>query len=81
MIPAERLDETVVFGLLLVRGVSCAGLSARFGVDARQVYADVIAAQQAQGLLLADAQGMRLTPRGRLLGNRVFAAFLRDEVR
>ena len=79
--PAERLDETVVLGLRLVRGVSWAWLTARFGVDARQVYADVIAAQQAQGLLLADAQGMRLTPRGRLLGNRVFAAFLRDEVR
>jgi coproporphyrinogen III oxidase-like Fe-S oxidoreductase len=30
-----------------------------------------------QGLLQSDARGVRLTPRGRLLGNRVFGAFLR----
>jgi coproporphyrinogen III oxidase-like Fe-S oxidoreductase len=46
-------------------------------VDARAEYAEAIAAQQALGLLAVDERGMRLTPRGRLLGNRVFAAFLR----
>lgn len=75
--PAERLDETVMLGLRLTRGVDWDALTARFGVDARAEYAEAIAAQQALGLLAVDERGMRLTPRGRLLGNRVFAAFLR----
>lgn len=74
----ERLDETVMLGLRLARGVRWQALQARFGVDARVVYAHAIAEQQAAGLLLVDEAGMRLSARGRLLGNRVFAAFLRS---
>jgi coproporphyrinogen III oxidase-like Fe-S oxidoreductase len=36
----------------------------------------VIGSLVADGLLERDAVGIRLTPRGRLLGNRVFGAFL-----
>ncbi|MEN6479358.1 MAG: radical SAM family heme chaperone HemW [Anaerolineales bacterium] len=75
--PEERLDETVMLGLRLVRGIGWADLERRLGVDARALYAPIIAEQQALGLLAVDDWGMRLTPRGRLLGNRVFAAFLR----
>lgn len=75
--PEERLDETVMLGLRLVRGIGWADLEGRFGVDARALYAPIIAEQQALGLLAVDDWGMCLTPRGRLLGNRVFAAFLR----
>jgi oxygen-independent coproporphyrinogen-3 oxidase len=75
---AERLDETVMLGLRLARGVRWQEMQTRFGVDARAVYAPTIAEQQALGLLAEDEAGMRLTAQGRLLGNRVFAAFLRN---
>lgn len=75
--PDERLDETVMLGLRLVRGLRWDWLLARTGQDARALYAATITEQQALGLLEADDVGMRLTARGRLLGNRVFAAFLR----
>jgi len=56
----------------------------RFGVSLRQVYAqeiDDLAGKGhvpgTDGLLIVDEQGIRLSKRGRLLGNRVFAAFVR----
>lgn len=73
----ERLDETIMLGLRLVHGLRWQALRQRFGCDVRSLYAPIIAEQRALGLLEADDDGMRLTARGRLMGNRVFAAFLR----
>jgi oxygen-independent coproporphyrinogen III oxidase len=73
---AGRMGETMMLGLRLVRGTSWRSFRRRFGVPMRSVYGDVIEQLCAQRLLEADARGIRLTERGRLLGNRVFAAFL-----
>jgi oxygen-independent coproporphyrinogen-3 oxidase len=73
----KRLDETMMLGLRLVRGILWEEIRQRFGRDARTVYAPQIAELTEAGLVIADGQGLRLTPRGRLLGNRAFAAFLR----
>jgi len=73
---AGRMGETMMLGLRLVRGVSWGSFERRFGVPMRSVYGRVIDRLCAQELLEADARGIRLTARGRLLGNRVFAAFL-----
>jgi oxygen-independent coproporphyrinogen-3 oxidase len=73
----QRMDETMMLGLRLIEGVDYASFAQRFGTDLREVYGAAIAEMTVNGLLVADARGIRLSRRGRLLGNRVFAAFLR----
>ncbi len=73
----QTMDETMMLGLRLNQGVTWEGFYQRFGVRIEAVYAEALAELAGTGLLERDAQGIRLTPRGRLLGNRVFAAFLR----
>lgn len=72
------MGETVMLGLRLVAGVDAAAFRRRFGVTLREAYPREIDEFVEAGLLVEDAAGIRLTRRGRLLGNRVFAAFLRD---
>jgi oxygen-independent coproporphyrinogen-3 oxidase len=74
---AQAMDETMMLGLRLSQGVTRAGFRQRFGVEIEAEYAEALAELAGTGLLASDAEGIRLTPRGRLLGNRVFAAFLR----
>ena len=40
------------------------------------VYGAELGELEALGLLLRDQHGVRLTPRGRMLGNRVFERFV-----
>jgi len=74
----RRMDETMMLGLRLIRGISWRAFQERFHQDARRIYAAQIRRLLADGLVHADAEGLRLTARGRLLGNRVFSAFLRE---
>lgn len=73
---AQRMGETMMLGLRLIQGVEWRRFRERFGLGLEDVYARQIAELTDEGLLESDAQGVRLTARGRLLGNRVFAAFL-----
>jgi len=57
-------------------GVKDDRFRARFGVGLTEVFGETIERLVADGLLERMAEGVRLTPRGRLLGNQVFAAFL-----
>lgn len=75
---SAHIDETVILGLRLNRGVRWTALGARLGVDVRALYTDTVDDLLTLDLL-TEADGVaRLTQRGRLLGNRVFSAFLRD---
>jgi oxygen-independent coproporphyrinogen-3 oxidase len=78
---ALEMGETMMMGLrLLEEGVAMARFEARFGVPMEAVYGAEIDRLVARGLLArvpADApRRIRLTVRGHLLGNQVFAAFL-----
>jgi oxygen-independent coproporphyrinogen-3 oxidase len=74
---ALEMGETLMLGLRLIEeGVERARFQNRFGVDLDQVYGTTIEQFIEQGLLESDDERIRLTPRGRLLGNRVFAEFL-----
>ena len=73
----QEMGETMMLGLRLLAGVIWDAFSQRFGVGLREVYGREVDELTELGLLEIDAQGLRLSPRGRLLGNRVFAAFLR----
>jgi oxygen-independent coproporphyrinogen-3 oxidase len=73
------LEESFFLGLRLNRGVSLAALKAQFGEAAIDGYHTVIADLIQDGLLEHDGDRLRLTSRGRLLSNEVFARFLREE--
>jgi len=75
---AEAMSEYLMMGLRLTQeGISAQRFAERFGLPLEARYAPQIARLTALGLLeWADADRLRLTPRGRLLGNRVFVEFV-----
>jgi len=74
-----EIGETMMLGLRLIdEGVDRARFADRFGVELNDVYGLVVAHLASQGLIEDLPDRIRLTPRGRLLGNRVFAEFLPD---
>ena len=75
-----EMAETVMLGLRLNEGVSIEGFRARFGRDLVQAYQPALSELEAAGLVQvapdADGGRLRLTNRGRLLGNEVFSRVL-----
>jgi oxygen-independent coproporphyrinogen-3 oxidase len=71
-----EMGETMMLGLRLTDGVTFSWFEQRFGRAMAEVYAQELQELDKQGLVQVDARGVRLTRRGWLLGNRVFAAFL-----
>jgi len=74
--PRMALGEAVMLGLRLNVGVMADDIRARFGIDLQEHFKTEIAELVALGLLEEDKRRLRLTPRGRLLGNEVFIRFL-----
>ncbi len=72
------LEESFFLGLRLNRGVSLAVLREQFGGDVVGGRQTVIDELTAAGLLRTVGDRLRLTARGRLLSNDVFASFLQD---
>ena len=68
--------ETMFMGLRLNAGVSFAHFRDRCGADIDIIYGDVLNELAAAGLIERDEQGVRLTARGRMLGNQVFERFV-----
>ncbi len=79
--PADRISamaDATMMGMRLAQGVSHARFEERFGVPLAEAYADAIEEMSAAGLVVHDDAGIRLTRRGRLLGNEVFGRFVED---
>jgi oxygen-independent coproporphyrinogen-3 oxidase len=74
--PQDLAAETMFMGLRLDCGVSREHFLARVGLPLDTVYSEVIARLIARELLADDGRRVRLTPRGRMLGNQVFAEFV-----
>jgi oxygen-independent coproporphyrinogen-3 oxidase len=68
--------ETMFMGLRLNAGVSYAHFRDRCGAELGEVYGDTLAELEGSGLLESDDVGVRLTERGRMLGNQVFEKFV-----
>lgn len=71
-----ELAETMMMGLRLDAGVSDEAFKARFGRGLRDVFAAEIDSLVNDGLLAGDSEGIRLSAKGRLLGNEVFSRFV-----
>ena len=68
--------ETMFMGLRLNAGVSEAHFRDRCGLALDAAFGDVLRELATQGLIVRDAVGVRLSDRGRMLGNQVFAKFV-----
>ncbi len=75
--PREDMDETMMTGLrLTVEGVSAQNFHKRFGAELTDIYGEKIEHLTRLGLLEWSENRLRLTRRGRLLGNQVFMQFI-----
>ncbi len=75
--PATARGEAVFLALRTARGLDAAGFAAEFGAPPRAFFAAAIEALVAGGLLCEDRLGdLRLSPRGRMLSDTVFAHFV-----
>ncbi|MBF8267272.1 MAG: oxygen-independent coproporphyrinogen oxidase [Dehalococcoidia bacterium] len=73
----ERLEmaETMMLGLRLEEGIDPEGFARRFGRSLSSVYGEQVQDVTSLGLVEQAEGALRLTPRGRLLGNEVFLRF------
>lgn len=74
--PEREMGEVMMLGLRLNEGVSLAEFERRFGVPLLERYAGDVRQLAEYGLLEVANNRLRLTPRGRLLGNEVFERFI-----
>jgi oxygen-independent coproporphyrinogen-3 oxidase len=71
-----EMGETMILGLRLAEGVRAERFEGRFQEPLMNVFGEELKELRDLGLLAWDGSVARLTPRGRLLGNRVFARFV-----
>jgi oxygen-independent coproporphyrinogen-3 oxidase len=74
------LEETFFLGLRLNRGVDLKEVVAKFGSSAVVAFTETISEFVEGGLMEREDSWIRLTPRGRLLSNEVFARFISEAV-
>ncbi len=75
--PRLAMAESMMVGLRLVReGVPLGHFQAQHGVAPTVMFRSELDRLQAAGLLVVDAERVRLTRRGLLMGNQVFMEFL-----
>jgi oxygen-independent coproporphyrinogen-3 oxidase len=73
------LEESFFLGLRMNRGISLGELREQFGNEAVNRYHAVIVELIADRLIEEEGKRLRLSGRGRLLSNDVFARFLQEE--
>lgn len=72
----ERMEEELFLGLRKTSGVSKLHFKKKFGKDIMDVFGEQIIEQKNKGLLEDTEETIRLTHRGKFLGNEVFQAFI-----
>jgi oxygen-independent coproporphyrinogen III oxidase len=70
----DARSESIFLGLRLMRGVDLQSHRARFGKDLRQEHGGELDRLEEAGLIRTDRDVLKLTVRGALLSNEVFAA-------
>ncbi|MFS2259672.1 radical SAM family heme chaperone HemW [Bacillus safensis] len=73
---AEQIEEEMFLGLRKIEGVKSADFQAKYGAAPEALFSTVLEDLEEKGLIVKDDKGMRLTRKGKLLGNEVFQAFL-----
>jgi oxygen-independent coproporphyrinogen-3 oxidase len=76
---ALEMSETAILGLRLAEGVHRGDFALRFGRDFEMEFGSRLEETRSAGLVEESGEWVRLTERGRLLGNEVFERLLPDE--
>ena len=76
--PDVDVAETMMMGMRLSEGVSMSRFAGRFGAQLGDVFTDEISRLLDIGLIEITGESIRLSKRGFLLGNEVFAEFIGD---
>lgn len=76
----EKIEEQMFLGLRKVNGVTHAQFESKFNLKMTDLYTNVIQQLKEDSLIEIDETGIRLTRKGRFLGNVVFQHFLMDEM-
>ena len=71
-----EIAETAILGLRLVDGLDLQAFERRFSCSFERIFGSQLTEVQSYGLLERDGERLRLTERGRLLGNEVFERLL-----
>ena len=74
LIEEDVRAEAIFLGLRLMRGIDLNSYRVRFGGDLRDEFKGELKQLQAAGLVAMEEERLRLTERGALLSNEVFAA-------
>ncbi|MGM0835803.1 MAG: radical SAM family heme chaperone HemW [Bacillota bacterium] len=72
----ERIEEEMFLGLRKTQGVSISGFARKFGANPLQILKEPIEENVKKGLLEIQGDYIRLTRKGKFLGNEVFQAFI-----
>ncbi len=74
--PRDEMGEFMMLGLRLNDGISRKEFARRFGLPIEEVFGQEMRETEGYGLLEVVGDAVRLSERGRLLGNEVFARFI-----
>ncbi len=74
----EAMEDFMMVGLRLLSGVRHEEFRRQFGCSMLEVFGRELGELTTKHLLIADAEGYRLSEQGVLFGNEVFAHFLQD---
>jgi len=72
----REMSDAVIMGLRLKEGIDFATFARRFQRELLSVYLQEVEELVGLGLLDTDEKGIRLSGKGKLLGNEVFMRFL-----
>jgi putative oxygen-independent coproporphyrinogen III oxidase len=72
----EAMEDFMMVGLRMLRGVNNTDFKAQFGVSMESVFGEILEKLTHKKLLTAFDGGYRLSEQGILLGNEVFAEFI-----
>lgn len=73
---AERMEEELFLGLRKATGISKQVFQDKFQKDVHEIFGEQIVELTEKGLLNETKDGLKLTKKGKFLGNEVFQAFL-----
>lgn len=72
----EQMEEEMFLGLRKTAGVSVSGFTEKFGKSLEQIYGEILKNEIGKGNLALEDGAVKLTRKGRFVGNEVFEQFL-----
>lgn len=79
LVEAEKMEEFMMLGLRMMRGVSRSEFQERFGCAMETVYGPALAKLKKNGLITVEGDTVALTETGIDVSNQVFIEFIPDE--